>query len=89
MKRAIVCGAGGFIVGHLVKRLKKEGHWVRGVDIKMHEYVESPADEFIKGDLRDPRLVENVIDKPFDEVYQLAADMGGAGFVFSGENMGP
>jgi GDP-D-mannose 3', 5'-epimerase len=86
MKTALVCGAGGFIGGHLVKRLKKEGYWVLGVDIKHHEYVESQADEFIKGDLRDPRLVENVVDKPFDEVYQLAADMGGAGFVFSGEN---
>ena len=86
MKTALVCGAGGFIGGHLAKRLKKEGYWVRGVDIKMHEYVESPADDFIKGDLRDPRLVEEVIDQPFDELYQLAADMGGAGFVFSGEN---
>jgi len=86
MKKVLVCGAGGFIGGHLVKRLKKEGYWVRGVDIKYHEYMESFADEFVKGDLRDPRLVEDVIDKPFDEVYQLAADMGGAGFVFSGEN---
>ena len=86
MKKILVCGAGGFIGGHLVKRLKQEGYWVRGVDIKTHEYVESPADDFIKGDLRDPRLVEKVIDKPFDEVYQLAADMGGAGFVFSGDN---
>jgi GDP-D-mannose 3', 5'-epimerase len=86
MKTALVCGAGGFIGGHLVKRLKKEGYWVRGVDIKYHEYIDSPADEFIKGDLRDPRLVEKVIDKPFNEIYQLAADMGGAGFVFSGEN---
>lgn len=86
MKTALVCGAGGFIGGHLVKRLKEEGYFVRGVDIKKHEYVESPADEFIKGDLRDPRLVEGVIDEPFDELYQLAADMGGAGFVFSGEN---
>ena len=86
MKTALVGGAGGFIGGHLVKRLKKEGYFVRGVDIKMHEYVESPADEFIEGDLREPRLVEEVIDQPFDELYQLAADMGGAGFVFSGEN---
>lgn len=82
IKTALVCGAGGFIGGHLVKRLKKEGYWVRGVDIKYHEYTESSADDFKKGDLRDPRLVEKVIDKPFDEVYQLAADMGGAGFVF-------
>ena len=86
MKKILVCGAGGFIGGHLVKRLKEEGSYVRGVDIKTHEYVKSPADDFIIGDLRDPRLVEKVIDKPFDEVYQLAADMGGAGFVFSGEN---
>ena len=86
MKTALVCGAGGFIGGHLVKRLKKEGYWVRGVDIKIHEYVASQADNFVKGDLRAPRLVEDVIDKPFDELYQLAADMGGAGFVFSGEN---
>ena len=86
MKKAIVCGAGGFIGGHLVKRLKKEGYWVRGVDIKNHEYVKTEADEFVKGDLRDPVLVKNVFDIAFDEVYQLAADMGGAGFVFSGEN---
>ena len=86
MKTALVCGAGGFIGGHLVKRLKKEGYWVRGVDIKIHEYVESQANNFVTGDLRDPQLVEDVIDKPFDELYQLAADMGGAGFVFSGEN---
>ena len=81
MKTALVCGAGGFIGGHLVKRLKKEGYWVRGVDIKTHEYVESQANDFVKGDLRDPRLVENVINKPFDEVYQLAANMGGMGFI--------
>jgi len=86
MITVLVCGAGGFIGGHLVKKLKNEGYWVRGVDIKYHEYVESSADDFVKGDLRDPRLVEQVIDKPFDEIYQLAADMGGAGFVFSGEN---
>ena len=86
MKTALVCGAGGFIGGHLVKRLKREGYWVRGVDIKYHEYIESSADKFIKGDLRDPRFVEKVVEQPFDEVYQLAADMGGAGFVFSGEN---
>ncbi len=86
MKKTLVCGAGGFIGGHLVRRLKKEGYWVRGVDIKYHEYVESPADDFVNGDLRDPRLVNIVFDQPFDEVYQLAADMGGAGFVFSGEN---
>jgi GDP-D-mannose 3', 5'-epimerase len=86
MKSALVCGAGGFIGGHLVKRLIKEDYWVRGVDIKSHEYSKSKADEFIKGDLRDPLLVDEVFDRPFDDVYQLAADMGGAGFVFSGEN---
>ncbi len=86
MKRALVCGAGGFIGGHLVKQLKNKGYWVRGVDIKYHEYVESPSDEFIQGDLRSPEVVKDVIDLPFDEIYQLAADMGGAGFIFSGEN---
>ncbi|MBA65340.1 MAG: NAD-dependent dehydratase [Candidatus Marinimicrobia bacterium] len=86
MKKVLVCGAGGFIGGHLVKRLKKDGAWVRAVDIKYHDYVVSPADEFIKGDLRDPLFVKKIFDEPFDEVYQLAADMGGAGFVFSGEN---
>jgi len=86
LKKVLVCGAGGFIGGHLVKKLKKEGYWVRGVDIKYHEYVESAADEFVKADLRDPKIVKNIMDIPFDEVYQLAADMGGAGFVFSGEN---
>ena len=86
MKRVLVCGASGFIGGHLLKRLKKEGYWVRGVDIKMHEYVESPDDEFIKGDLRDPRLVEEVIDQSINEIYQLAADMGGTGHVFSRGN---
>lgn len=86
MKTALVCGAGGFIGGHLVKKLKAQGYWVRGVDLKRHEYVESPADDFVVGDLRDPRLVAQVIDRKFDEVYQLAADMGGAGFVFTGEN---
>ena len=86
MKKVLVCGSGGFIGGHLTKRLKKEGHWVRGVDIKEHDYVETPADDFVVGDLRDPKLVAQVIDQPFDEVYQLAADMGGAGFVFTGEN---
>lgn len=85
-KTALVCGAGGFIGGHLVKKLKREGFWVRGVDIKEHEYAKTEADDFIVGDLRDPRLVEKAIDRPFDEIYQLAADMGGAGYVFSGEH---
>jgi GDP-D-mannose 3', 5'-epimerase len=86
MKYALVCGAGGFIGSHLVKRLKDEGFWVRGVDLKRPEYGETVADDFVVGDLRDPRLVAEVIDRKFDEVYQLAADMGGAGFVFTGEN---
>ena len=83
---ALVCGAGGFIGGHLVKRLKKEGYWVRGVDIKKHEYTKSVADEFVKGDLRDQKFCQKVLDRPFDEVYQLAADMGGAGYIFTGDH---
>jgi GDP-D-mannose 3',5'-epimerase len=86
MKSALVCGAGGFIGGHLVKRLKKEGFWVRGVDLKFHEYAETEADDFVIGDLRDPAFCRAVVDRRFDEVYQLAADMGGAGFIFTGEN---
>lgn len=86
MKKALVCGAGGFIGGHLVKRLKKEGYWVRGADIKRHEYSKSQADEFIVGDLRDQKFCQKVFNLPFDEVYQLAADMGGAGYIFTGEH---
>lgn len=86
MKTALVLGAGGFIGSHLVIRLKREGYWVRGVDLKRPRYELSPADEFIVGDLRDLALTESSIDRRFDEVYQLAADMGGAGFVFSGAN---
>ena len=86
MKKILVLGAGGFIGGHLVKRLKSDGNLVIGVDLKYHEYVDSPADTFIKGDLRDPLFVNDIFDQSFDEVYQLAADMGGAGFVFTGEN---
>jgi GDP-D-mannose 3',5'-epimerase len=86
MKKILVCGAGGFIGGHLVKKLKQEGCWVRGVDIKKHEYTDLPADQFIVGDLTDPQVVNEVLDLPFDEVYQLAADMGGAGYIFTGEN---
>ena len=86
MKTALVCGAGGFIGGHLVKRLKREGFWVRGVDLKLHEYAETEADDFVVADLRDPYTVRSVIDRRFDEIYQLAADMGGAGFIFTGEN---
>jgi GDP-D-mannose 3',5'-epimerase len=86
MKTALVCGAGGFIGGHLVKRLKAEGCWVRSVDLKHHEYAESEADDFVVGDLRDSCFCRHVVDRRFDEVYQLAADMGGAGFIFTGEN---
>ena len=86
IKQALVCGAGGFIGGHLVKRLKREGFWVRGVDLKYHEFADSKAGEFVIGDLRDPQLCRDVLDRPFDEVYQLAADMGGAGYIFTGEH---
>jgi nucleoside-diphosphate-sugar epimerase len=85
MKRILVNGAGGFIGGHLVKRLKSEGFWVRAVDLKHHEYAASPADDFIIGDLRDQSVVHQVV-QGIDEVYQMAADMGGAGFVFTGEH---
>jgi len=84
-KHILVNGAGGFIGGHLVKRLKAEGFWVRGVDIKSHEFCPSHADEFIVGDLRDQHLAQAVVHG-IDVVYQLAADMGGAGFVFTGEH---
>ena len=86
MKKALVCGAGGFIGGHLVKRLKNEGFWVRGVDLKSPQFDQTHADDFIVGDLRDIQVCRSAVDRHFDEVYQLAADMGGAGFVFSGEN---
>ncbi len=88
MKTAIVCGAGGFIGGHLVKKLKAEGYWVRGVDIKEHEFATSAADEFCVLDLREPancRAALTLGDGTFDEVYQLAADMGGMGFIHSAE----
>jgi len=86
MKTALVCGAGGFIGGHLVRRLKSEGFWVRGVDLKYNEHAETEADDFVVGDLREQTVVRAVIDRRFDEVYQLAADMGGAGYIFTGEN---
>lgn len=85
-KKILVCGAGGFIGSHLVTRLKEEGNWVRGVDLKYPEFSKTQTDEFIIGDLRDQTVCKKVVDQPFDEVYQLAADMGGAGFVFTGEN---
>jgi len=103
MKTALVLGAGGFIGSHMVKRLRKEGYWVRGVDLKAPEYSKTEANEFVYGDLRDVEFVRRVIQYkgeqgnfynsvpyryilPFDEIYQFAADMGGAGFVFTGEN---
>ncbi len=86
MKTALVCGAGGFIGSHLVKRLKSEGFWVRGIDLKFPEFGETAADDFMIGDLRDISVCQRGIDRKFDEVYQLAADMGGAGFVFTGDN---
>lgn len=103
MKTALVLGAGGFIGSHMVKRLKSEGYWVRGVDLKYPEFSESEADEFVRHDLRIPILTHAAMileedkiysvlrqpfssGKPFDEIYQFAADMGGAGFVFTGEN---
>ena len=109
MRTALVLGAGGFIGSHLVKKLKEEGVWVRGVDLKHPEHWTTFADDFIIGDLRDPRVVKNIMtlesndgihplnysyssprpfvkNIPFDEVYQLAADMGGAGYIFTGEN---
>jgi nucleoside-diphosphate-sugar epimerase len=102
-KTALVLGAGGFIGSHMVKRLRSEGYWVRGVDLKYPEFSMSEANEFVLGDLRDLNFVERVIQfkgylgnfyhfvasqylQPFDEIYQFAADMGGAGFVFTGEN---
>jgi nucleoside-diphosphate-sugar epimerase len=89
MKTALVLGAGGFIGSHMVKRLKSEGYYVRGVDLKNPEFSPTEADEFIIGDLRDANLVESVVSNHghcFDEIYQFAADMGGAGYIFTGEH---
>jgi nucleoside-diphosphate-sugar epimerase len=86
IKHALVCGAGGFIGSHLVKKLKREAFWVRGVDLKYPDFAETAADEFVIGDLRDPQLCRQILDRPFDELYQLAADMGGAGYIFTGEH---
>jgi nucleoside-diphosphate-sugar epimerase len=97
MKTALVCGAGGFIGSHMVKRLKKEGYWVRGVDLKRPEYSQSEADHFVVGDLRNPEFVSRITFAPnqsdiysghgsFDLVIQMAADMGGAGYIFTGDN---
>jgi len=85
MKKALVCGAGGFIGSHLVKKLKKEGYWVRGVDIKDPEFSPTSADEFMVLDLRERSNAEKAVSGPLDEVYQLAADMGGMGFIHSAE----
>ena len=85
MKTALVLGAGGFIGGHMMTRLKAEGFWVRGVDLNAHAFFDTGADEFITGDLKDQQFAANVFDRPFDEVYQFAADMGGAGYIFSGK----
>jgi nucleoside-diphosphate-sugar epimerase len=84
-KKVLVCGGGGFIGGHLVKRLKSEGYWVRVCDLKRNEFSPSPADEFIVGDLTDPVICREVV-KDIEDVYQLAADMGGAGYIFTGNN---
>jgi nucleoside-diphosphate-sugar epimerase len=85
-KKILVIGAGGFIGGHLVSKLKSLGHWIRGVDLKYHEFKESDADEFIVADMRNQISVSEVITSDIEEIYQLAADMGGAGFVFTKEN---
>src|SRR6202034_1995472 len=87
-KAALVLGAGGFIGGHLVKRLKREGFWVRGVDLKRNPFAETQADEFVVGDLRDPVLCRQVIDRQFSDVCQLAAELGGAGYLVTGEHFG-
>jgi GDP-D-mannose 3', 5'-epimerase len=89
-KIALVCGAGGFIGSHLVKRLKKEGYWVRGVDLKYPEFSKTEADDFLQADLREMENCKKALtlekNQKFDEVYQLAADMGGAGYIFTGEH---
>lgn len=86
MKKALVLGGGGFIGSHMVNRLKKEGFWVRAVDLKYPEFSPTQADDFIQGDLRDPVICRSAIDQKFEEIYQFAADMGGAGFVFTGQH---
>lgn len=86
MKSALVCGGGGFIGAHLVKRLKAEGYWVRAVDLKYPDFCETHADDFVIADLRDAQECRRIIDRKFTEVFQLAADMGGAGYVFTGEH---
>ena len=83
MKTALICGAGGFIGSHLVTRLKEEGFWVRGVDLKFPDFSDTKADDFV---ISTNSLVDRIIDQKFDEIYQLAADMGGVGYIFTGEN---
>src|SRR5690606_22928730 len=85
VKRAVVCGAGGFIAHHLVRKLKAEGYWVRGVDIKRPEFNPTDADDFLRLDLRGPENRRAALEGGFDEVYQLAADMGGMGFIHTAE----
>jgi GDP-D-mannose 3', 5'-epimerase len=85
-RAALVCGAGGFIGSHLVKRLKREGYWVRGVDLKYPEFSTTAADDFVIGDLRDQTVCKAITDRKFDQLYQLAADMGGAGYIFTGNH---
>ena len=85
-KKVLVCGAGGFIGGHLVSSLKKQGHYVIGADIKQHEYKKTDADEFYQYDLREQSNVRKLITSDIDTIYQLAADMGGAGYIFTGDN---
>jgi GDP-D-mannose 3', 5'-epimerase len=86
MKKALVLGGGGFIGSHMVRKLKEENFWVRSVDLKYPEFSETNADDFIRADLSDPIVAREAIDTKFDEIYQFAADMGGAGFIFTGEN---
>ena len=86
MKKVLVCGAGGFIGGHLVTSLKQKGYYVIGADIKQHEYKTTDADEFYQYDLREQDLVRKLVTSDIDTIYQLAADMGGAGYVFTGDN---
>jgi len=86
MKNVLVCGAGGFIGGHLVNRLKKEGYFVKGVDLKENEFGNMAADEFVIGDLRDQKVCLELFDRQYEIIYQLAADMGGAGYIFTGEH---
>ena len=82
LKRALVCGGGGFVGHHLVKRLKRDGFWVRCVDLALPRFSETEADDFVIGDLRSQTVASEAVDSQFDEIYQLAADMGGAGYIF-------